>query len=201
MKKLSSLRPNDLMEWEIFLLFIVFVVVVLEGSIKFGIGILVPSIGLVRHDPFIIPNLIEAEDLSIVGRTGDFSHQIQVTSNWGAQFASRDSHVFFSGTKLGNCVEFFFPSQKEGDYQLFLYFSAAMDYGIFQIYVNGEKAKKTVDLYSETLRPLGSLPIGKFRLKSGQNRLKLEIVGHNPKSRVPYFQMGFDGIKLEPAYE
>jgi hypothetical protein len=73
----------------------------------------------------------------------------------------------------------------------------ANDYGIFQLYLDGQELGGPIDLYNaENVTKLVSL--GERRLSGGQHRLLVEIVGANPAAK-PRHMFGLDCVKLEPV--
>jgi hypothetical protein len=72
----------------------------------------------------------------------------------------------------------------------------AIDYGIVQLYLDGKKLGKPIDLYNNGVVPTGVLNMGIHKLSSGRHILRIEIVGANEKALKQYM-FGLDYLKLE----
>ena len=72
----------------------------------------------------------------------------------------------------------------------------ARDYGIVQLYLDGEKLDKPIDLYNPDVVPTGPVALGMHELTAGEHKLTIEITGANEKAEKAYM-FGLDYIKLE----
>jgi hypothetical protein len=73
----------------------------------------------------------------------------------------------------------------------------AVDYGIVQLYVNGQKAGDPIDLFqADGVGRTDELDLGTFDLKEGRNLLTAEIVGANSKAKKDYM-FGLDYLLLK----
>jgi hypothetical protein len=71
----------------------------------------------------------------------------------------------------------------------------AVDYGIVQLSLDGEKLGPPVDLFHDGVIPTGELDLGTHALSAGEHKLAVEITGANPKA-VKSFMVGLDYVKL-----
>jgi len=147
--------------------------------------------------PVVIAGLVEAEKLAVIGKKGDFSFLRQDTGKFVNGRWSDNGHMFASNAGLGNWIEFSLPVPSPGQYKISVYLSQSYDYGIVAFSINGVPTGQTYDLYSNAVQSTGPQLLGTFSLETSQNRLRLEVIGKNPKSNSPYYQFGIDGIKLE----
>jgi hypothetical protein len=141
--------------------------------------------------------LIEAEDLPVIAKSGDFAFWLQPSSGFPGGKWSKDGHMFAHNTKQGDWVELRLPEQKPGRYALEMFMTKAADYGIVAIYVN-EAQLGTFDLMSSRdVVPTGPLKLGDVQLAGRKNVLRVEVVGKNPNAASPFFQFGIDGIRIK----
>jgi hypothetical protein len=89
------------------------------------------------------------------------------------------------------------PVDKGGSYKVSVALTKARDYGIVQLYLDGQKAGEPVDLYNPTVIPSGPVDLGTHELAAGQHKLTVEIVGANPKA-IQGFMFGLDRVILGP---
>ena len=73
----------------------------------------------------------------------------------------------------------------------------APDYGIVQLYLDGEKLGGPLDLYHTAVVPSGPLVMGACTLAAGEHKLRIEILGANEKALKAYM-FGLDYVKLDP---
>ena len=73
----------------------------------------------------------------------------------------------------------------------------APDYGIVQLYLDGEKLGAPIDLYHESVVATGLLAMGEHELTAGDHKLTVEIVGANDKA-IKSYMFGLDYVKLDP---
>ena len=96
-----------------------------------------------------------------------------------------------------NCV-LGFDVPKAGKYRVFGRFLKAVDYGIVQLAVNGEKAGEADRLLQPGVILTDEIPLGTFELREGQNVLSATVVGANEKAQKAYM-FGLDYLVLKPA--
>jgi hypothetical protein len=178
------------------------IVLLVVGSLV-ALAALRQSEGLNRPRPAAKPapgGLIEAEDLPVVAKSGEFTFWLQPSSGFPAGKWSKDGHMFASGTRLGDSIELRLPEREPGKYALEIFFTKAADYGIVAVYVN-EAQLGTFDLWSaRDIVPSGALKLGDVQLSGRKNVLRVEVVGKNPNASPPFYQFAIDGIRIrKPA--
>ena len=89
-----------------------------------------------------------------------------------------------------------YPEKQAGRYRLSMQFTKAPDYGIVQLYLDGQKLGDALDLYHDSVIPSGEVSFGHFQLAAGQHKLAVEVVGANDKA-VKSYMFGLDYLKLE----
>ena len=88
--------------------------------------------------------------------------------------------------------------KKTGTYEVKVALTKAVDYGIVQLYVDGNKLGEAIDLYNPSVVPTGELPLGTAKLAAGDHKLGVEIVGANEKA-IKAYMFGLDYVKLVTA--
>jgi len=76
----------------------------------------------------------------------------------------------------------------------------AVDYGIVQFYLDGQKLGPPIDFYHRAVVPTGPVAFGAFDLTAGTHTFTMEITGANPKA-VKSYMAGVDYLQLEPLAE
>lgn len=145
---------------------------------------------------FVVAGAIEGEKMKILGCTGGQT-QVQDTDQYDGQW-SQNAHLWWTTAKPGNKLSLALPVSKTGRYQLTLQLTKARDYGIVQLYLDGEKIGNPIDLYDPSVVPTGVLDMGAHPLSAGEHNLTLEIIGANPKA-VQAYMVGIDYVHLSPA--
>ncbi len=97
----------------------------------------------------------------------------------------------------GGFVEVAFTVLKDGRRRLRVLATAAPDYGIVRVAIDGRPFDADFDLYSGRVSPAGSLELGRYSLGAGPHRLRFTAAGKNPASKG--FGFGLDAIDLLPA--
>jgi hypothetical protein len=146
--------------------------------------------------PFRVKGALEGEDLRIVEKTGG-NVGPQGMAGFGPHW-SGETHLWWTGAKPGDRLVLAVPVEKAGRYDLRAQLTKARDYGIIQIWLNGQKLGEPMDLYSQNVVATGEISLGVVELKAGENRLTLEIVGANEQA-VKAYMAGLDYVRLEPA--
>ena len=88
------------------------------------------------------------------------------------------------------------PVTAAGKYEVVVYLTKAIDYGIVQFFVNDRKASEPVDLFNKGVVPTGPISLGTFDFSKGQQTLTVAIVGANPQAKKAYM-FGIDRIELK----
>lgn len=145
---------------------------------------------------FKVPGALEGESLRIISKTGG-NPQEQDMSGFSGQW-SNDAHLWWIDAKPGDKLELALPVGKAGSYALTMQFTKAPDYGIVQLYLDGQKLGGALDFYHGSVIPTGPMPMGSHELASGDHKLTVEIVGANEKALKQYM-FALDYVKLDEA--
>jgi hypothetical protein len=141
-----------------------------------------------------IPGVIEGESMKVISKTGG-NPQEQDLSGFGGQW-SNDAHLWWIEAKPGDKLELALPVSKTGSYKMSAQLTKAPDYGIVQLYLDGQKLGAAIDLYHPSVIPTGPLALGDHKLNAGDHRLGVEILGANEKA-ITNYMFGLDYLKLE----
>ena len=117
-------------------------------------------------------------------------------TGFGEQW-SNGAHLWWIGTKPGDKLDLALPVKQAGKYRLGMQLTKAPDYGIVQLYLDGQKLGEPIDLYHESVVATGLLAMGEHDLTAGDHKLTVEIVGANDKA-VKNYMFGLDYLKLDP---
>jgi hypothetical protein len=137
---------------------------------------------------------LEGEAMEILAKTGGEAAPQDLTgfgSGW-----SNDSHLWWTRAKPGDKLDLALPVKDAGKYKLTARMTKARDYGIVQIYLDGQKLGDPIDLYNPDVVPTAVLNWGTHELTAGRHKLSLEITGANEKADKAYMA-GLDYVKLD----
>jgi hypothetical protein len=134
--------------------------------------------------------------MKILSKTGG-APQEQDMAGFGEAW-SGESHLWWIETKPGDKLELALPVEKAGRYKLSAQLTKAIDYGIVQLSLDGEKLGQPVDLFNNGVVATGELDLGTRELTAGEHKLGVEITGANEKA-VKGYMFGLDYVKLLPA--
>lgn len=139
---------------------------------------------------FHVTDAIEGEKLKFT-KTGG-STEIQ----GGFGNMSNDNQIWWIDMEPGQKLMVEVPA-KDGEYELTLGGCFARDYGIHQLYWNGEKLGQPVDFYSDNLE-WKPVKLGRVKVTGGKAVFTAECVGANPKSD-PRKMFAVDYFVLKPV--
>jgi hypothetical protein len=90
------------------------------------------------------------------------------------------------------------PAPAAGTYEVVGYFTRAPDYGDVRVSVNGVALPTVVRGYGPAVAATGPIPLGRARLRKGDNALVVEIVGKDPRARgySDGYLVGIDAFTL-----
>jgi hypothetical protein len=146
-------------------------------------------------EAFKVKGAIEGEKLKILSKTGGETQEQDLTGFMGTW--SNDAHLWWINGKPGDKLDLALPVQKAGKYRLGMQLTKAPDYGIVQLYLDGQKLGNPVDLYRKAVRPTGVLAMGEHDLTAGEHKLTVEIVGAREEA-IKSYMFGLDYVKLDP---
>lgn len=141
--------------------------------------------------PLKVEGALEAEELELVGPHKRGAAWQSLDSRW-----SGEAQLRWYSTKPGRVLDILVPVDKTGKYRLKAQFTKKYDYGIVQLYLDGNKLGEPIDLYSADLMPTGVLDLGIHELAKGNHILKAEIIGANDKATKRY-RFGMDYLLFE----
>jgi hypothetical protein len=110
---------------------------------------------------------------------------------------SNGAQLWWTGGKPGDKLTLTVPVKESGRYELSAQLTKARDYGIVQLYFDGNKIGKPIDLYNADVVPSGKMQFGAFDLGAGDHAIIAEITGANPAAALSYM-FGLDYILLKP---
>ena len=143
---------------------------------------------------FKIKGALEGEKLKILAKTAGRAER-QDMYGYGTGW-SGDAHLWWTGAKPDATLDLAVPVQKTAAYHLKMQLTKAIDYGIVQLYLDGKKLGKPIDLFNNGVIATGALDMGIHELDKGEHKLRIEIVGANEKA-VKSYMFGLDYLKLE----
>jgi hypothetical protein len=145
-----------------------------------------------------IKGVIEGETLKVLSKTGGQTQEQDLTG-FGESW-SNDAHLWWTEAKPGDKLELLLPVTKAGQYRVGMQLTKAPDYGVVQLYLDGQKLGEPLDLYHASVVPSGLLKFGEHQLDAGDHKLMIEVVGANEKA-VKNYMSGLDYVKLTPVAE
>jgi hypothetical protein len=146
--------------------------------------------------PNRVPGAIEGERLKVLAVTGGKAQEQDMRAYEGQW--SNDAQLWWTGAKPGDKLDLALPVAKSGKYALTMQLTKAPDYGIVQLYLDGDKLGEPTDLYHPSVAPSGTLDFGTHDLTGGEHKLTVEMTGANEKA-IKNYMMGLDFVKLAVA--
>ncbi len=143
---------------------------------------------------FKVKGAQEGEQSKILSKTAG-NAGLQDMYGYGLDW-SADAHLWWTDGKPGDTLDLAVPVKKTATYRLKMQLTKAIDYGIVQLYLDGKKLGKTIDLYNNGVVATGVLDMGVHKLDKGRHTLRVEIVGTNEKA-VKKYMFGLDYLLLE----
>jgi len=143
-----------------------------------------------------LTGVIEGERMKILAKTGG-DPQEQDMAGFGENW-SNGAHLWWIGAKLGDQLTLALPVEKSGRYKLLAQLTKAIDYGIVQLSLDGEKVGQPIDLFNDGVIATGELDFDTHELSAGEHKFGVEITGANEKA-VKSYMFGLDYVKLVPA--
>jgi len=144
--------------------------------------------------PSGVKGALDGEAMEILAKTGGEAAPQDMTGFGGGW--SNDSHLWWTRAKPGDKLDLALPVKDAGKYKLTARMTKARDYGIVQIYLDGQKLGDPIDLYNPEVVPTAVLNWGTHELTAGKHKLTLEITGANEKA-VKAHMVGLDYVKLD----
>ncbi len=146
---------------------------------------------------YIIPNSIEFENLPVVSKSPSIKTERQTTYGFPDGKWSEAAQFLCMGGTPGDYIEFTLDNLSKEKYELVLYATHAADYGIISFSVNGIETNIDFDGYGPKVTNSKPINLGKFSPdKENKIRLKVKIIGTNPKSKEDRYMFGLDCLCL-----
>ena len=143
---------------------------------------------------FKVKDALEGEKIRILVKTAGNAGR-QDMSGYGGKW-SDEAHLWWTAAKPGDTLDLAVPVQKTARYRLKMQLTKAIDYGIVQLYLDGKKLGKPIDLFNNGVIATGALDMGVHELDKGEHKLRVEIIGANEKA-VKSYMFGLDYIRLQ----
>lgn len=137
-----------------------------------------------------VEGALEGEKMRVVSVTAGRAEPQSGAWPW-----SRALQMWWRHAKPGDKLTLGFNVEKAGPYEIMAVFTKAPDYGIHQVFINGEKAGDPQDFYHDKVTVAEERSLGKFNLKQGENLLDVQIVGQRPGAQ-PGCMFGLDYLRL-----
>lgn len=147
----------------------------------------------VRVEKVHMAGAIEGEGLKVLGKTGGNATTQGMEIFTGGKW-SGDAHLWWTDAQPGDKLDLTLPVNKSGKCDVRVAMTKAADYGIVQLYMDGQKLGGPIDLYNDGVVPTGQVSLGQLDLAKGDHKLTVELLGKNPKSAGHLF--GLDYVKL-----
>jgi hypothetical protein len=126
------------------------------------------------QDIIRIPGAIEAENLKFSANGGE----TEIQGGFGDM--SGEGQIWWQDAPIGAKLTVEVPDA-DGDYELTINACRARDYGIHQLYWNGEKLGGPIDFYAPSLM-WKQVKLGKVKITGGKAILMAECIGANVKA-------------------
>jgi hypothetical protein len=153
----------------------------------------------IRDDPsdYRVAGAVECETLPVVAHSPGLGIGTQDGGLSDGQW-SGGRQLFVTATKVGDFVELAIPAADARPRKVALYATKSFDYGILRFRLNGKPAGSDFDGYNAVPVAGGPIQLGRVEPKDGKIRLRVEVIGSNPKSKGPKYFFGLDAVVLSP---
>jgi hypothetical protein len=134
----------------------------------------------------------EAESMAVVARHG-CEVSIQDMAEWGGPMWGGGRQLFCRAQHEGS-VTLALSNRRAGRYHLRVLATAAPDYGVIRIALDGQHVGHDINLYSGRVCPSGSIDLGPIDLPAGHHALRFTSVAKDVASTNDLF--GLDAVEL-----
>lgn len=141
-----------------------------------------------------VAGALEGETL-VVLKTPHGAAAAQAMGGFPGDRWSGSQQLWWTGGSPGDRLELELPVAEDGRYNVELVLTQAPDYGVVQLWLAGEKLGEPIDLFAPQVVTTGVLVFENRQLKSGNQKLAVEVLGANPKA-APEHMFGLDYVKL-----
>lgn len=142
-----------------------------------------------------VVDAIEGESLKVIKVQGG-NTSVQGMQGFSLGKWSGNEHLWWTGAKPGSTLELGWTTKTSGTYEVFVVLTKAPDYAEVKFTLNGKPIDTKVDLYHEGVINTEPISLGTFALGAGEQRLRVEVVGANPKAAKEYM-FGIDYVWLK----
>jgi hypothetical protein len=143
--------------------------------------------------PYEVEGAIEGEDLEWEATGGEVTMQQGTWANM-----SKGRQLWWQNPAVGDKLAVTVPVEEAGEYEVTMGLCTAADYGIHQLYWDGEPLGKPLDFYHEGVvfitQEFGTITVD----EPGDHVLTIESLEPNPDA-IPSLMFGLDYVLLEPA--
>ena len=134
----------------------------------------------------------EAESMAVISRHRCES-SVQDMAEWGGPMWSGGRQLFCRA-EPGGSVTLAFTNRRGGRCQIRVLATAAPDFGVVRVALDGKQLGRKINLYSGRVCPSGSIDLGAIDLTAGRHALRFTSVGKDPASANVWF--GIDAVEL-----
>lgn len=145
------------------------------------------------------PGILEGEDLT-VRHVSSGRHWVQDMSGYSDGTWSNDAHLIWTDATLGEQIEIEFRVSSSGEQRLYGAFTKAVDYGMFELWIDEQPIERIFDFYDMRVTTTGEIPLGTFNLAEGKHTLRAKVIGRNPRVKeqtTGAHILGLDYLRME----
>ena len=139
--------------------------------------------------------ILEGEDLKVIDKTP--ARLLPQTLRQEGQHWSDDMQLWFLPGGPGEHFTLEVPVEQDGRYRVCVYMTKAVDYGIVQFRLDGQRIGEPFDGFDTKITRSPELDLGTLQLTHGPHAFTVEVTGKNEKSQGHL--AGLDCIMLKPA--
>ena len=144
-----------------------------------------------------VKGAIEGETMRTLEQTAGNARPQDMSIYAGGKWSGL-SHLWWTGAKPGDKLTLAVPVKQAGKYDVQAVLTKARDYGVVQLWLDGQKAGEPIDLYDPEVVNTPPISLGTHELSEGAHKLTVEITGANPKALKAYMS-GLDYVLLKAA--
>jgi len=137
----------------------------------------------------------EAESMTVIAKHR-CDVNVQDMAGWGGPMWSGGRQLVCRAQR-GGFVTLALANRRAGRYRLRVLATAAPDFGVVRVALDGKHLGHDINLYSGRVCPSGSIDLGAIDLPAGRHALRLTSVGKDPASANVWF--GVDAVELAAA--
>jgi hypothetical protein len=143
-----------------------------------------------------LPGAVECESAEVVASSPDLVLSRQSNLAFPSGRWSCDAQLLVQAKAIGDFVELRLARGLDERRRLLLHPTTSYDYGVLRFYVNGRRAGRDFDAWSERSALGPVLDLGDHAPRRGEFVLRVEVAGRNPSSRGAGCFFGLDAVEL-----